>query len=59
MEANNRIVILFLVSLWLPDWFHLAHTEILPGVILLVAFLIFFDWVRRQEEAEDVVLAQA
>jgi exosortase/archaeosortase family protein len=45
-----RIAALFAVGLWANDWFHVAHTEIMPGVIILVAFLLFFDWVRRQED---------
>lgn len=39
-----RIVSLFLVGIYLPDWFHVMHVDVWQFVYILVAMLFFGFW---------------
>jgi exosortase/archaeosortase family protein len=46
-----RIVSLFLIRVFAPDWFETAHVEIWPTVFILVAVLLWVNWLQGLKQA--------
>ena len=49
MHSTNilRIVLLSLVSVWKPDWWHIAHDVFLRGMFYVVILILWIIWMER------------
>jgi exosortase/archaeosortase family protein len=42
-----RIVLLSLVSITNPEWWHIAHNTVLRGMFYVVILILWIIWVER------------